>query len=232
MLKNFASVKEYVSLFFINLKVKVVNCVEYFRVVFHYYSNISFLKADSYLVFLYLFNSPFTVSKNYLLGRGEKNLYTYGETPLTTLEYIARECRLSSKDKVFELGCGRGRTCIWLNQFIGCSVVGIDFVPTFIQRANETALRCNLSGVQFREEDILQSDLSGATVIYLYGTCYSTSFIQNLIQRFKKLARGTKIITISYALSDYTSEPLFEVMKRFPARFTWGEADVYLQIKR
>ncbi len=229
--KFIAATKEYVSLLLINFKVKFINLVDYFRVVFNYYVNWSFFKIDSYLIFSYLFNDPFTINKNFLVHRGERDVYVYGETPLTTLDYIARECRLSSCDTVFELGCGRGRTCFWLNQLIGCQVVGIDFVPEYIEKANQIKEVFNLMGVEFREGDILQSDLRGATVIYLYGTCYSDIFIKTLIRRFEQLPRGTKIITVSYALSDYTSRPLFETMKRLPAKFTWGEADVYLQIR-
>lgn len=226
------SIKEYLSLLLINCKVRTVNFVEYLRVVFNYYSNTSFLKIDSYLVFSYLFNNPFAISKRFLIHRGEEDVYTYGETPLSTLDYITQECRLSPKDTVFELGCGRGRTCFWLSQFIGCSVVGVDYVPEFIQRAKEVQSKFNVQKIEFRLEDLLQSDLTGATVIYLYGTCFNDSFIKSLIERLIHLPRGTKIITVSYALDEYTDKPLFEVLKRFPASFTWGIADVYLQVKQ
>ena len=78
----------------------------------------------------------------------------------------------------------------------------------------------------------MQTDLKKATVIYLYGTCLEDHTIKALISRFKQVAPGTRIITVSYALSDYTDQPLFETMKRFPARFTWGEGDVYIQVKK
>lgn len=226
------TVKEYLDLSLINVKVITRNFVDYLKVVFNYYSNPTFLKIDSYLMGSYLFNSPFSISKHFLLDKGEEDIYTYGETPLSTLELIAKECRITVKDKIFELGCGRGRTCFWLNEFIGCSVVGVDFVPEFIQRANEVKKKFQLNEIEFRLEDMLKTDLTGATVIYLYGTCYTPTFIENLIQRFSKLPRGTKIITVSYPLTDFTKQPLFEVMKRFPAKFTWGTADVYLQIKQ
>src|SRR5207253_2734624 len=139
---------------------------------------------------------------SYLLQKGEEDPYTYGETPLSTLDVIVKHCHITATDTVFELGCGRGRTCFWMNQFVGCRVVGIDYIPEFIQRANRIRSRFDLVDVQFREEDILNSQLTGATVIYLYGTCYSTPFIQTLIKNFALLPRGTKIITVSYPLSD------------------------------
>lgn len=225
-------VREYVHLLVLNLKIKCTDFAEYIRVVFNYYSHPTFFKIDSYLVLSYIFNNPFGISKRFLLNKGDKDLYTYGETPLTTLEHIAQECRLSSRDVVFELGCGRGRTCFWLNQFIGCKVVGIDYVPSFIERANQTKEKFQLNQVEFRQEDLLQTDLTGATIIYLYGTCFSDSFIQTLTSRFDKLPSGTKVITVSYPLVEYAPQANFEVLKRFPAIFAWGAADVYLQIKR
>jgi SAM-dependent methyltransferase len=227
-----ATFKEYLELIAVNLKVKFVNLVDYLKVVVNYYSNPFFLKIDSYLMLSYLFNNPFGVSKQFLLNKGAKDIYTYGETPLATLDYIAQECCLSTKDTVFELGCGRGRTCFWLNQFIGCSVIGIDYVPQFIERANRVKAKFNVKGVEFRLEDLLKSDLTSATVIYLYGTCFSASFIQVLIKRFASLPPGTKIITVSYALAHYAPDSGFEVLKRFSAPFTWGAADVYLQVKK
>lgn len=226
------SIKEYLSLFLLNLKVKMRNFAEYIKVLSNYYSNFSFAKMDAYLVFSYLFNNPFTVSKRFLMSRHEKEIHTYGETPLTTLDYIAKECRITPRDTVFELGCGRARTCFWLNQFIGCNVVGVDHVPEFIKRANQVKAKFDVKGVQFRLEDLLKTDLKGATVIYLYGTCFPDAFIEALVQHLSQLPKGTKIITVSYTLIDYTKAEQFEVLKRFPAQFTWGPGDVYLQVKK
>lgn len=224
--------QEYTKLFFLNLKVKWTDFKEYLYVVGQYYADPAFLKIDAYLVFSYLFNNPFGISKRFLISKGETEVHTYGETPLSTLEQIAQECRLSYRDRVFELGCGRGRTCFWLNHFIGCSVVGVDYVPEFIHRAYAVKMRFKLPDVQFRLEDFRQTDLTGATVIYLYGTCLEPSTIEALIQQFSTLPTGTKIITVSYPLTDYMGGSAFEVLKRFPARFTWGAADVYLQAKK
>lgn len=227
-----AKAGEYLTLFFINLKFQTRNFLDFLQIIYYYYFNLNFLKIDSYLTLSYLFSNPFTISKRFLLSKGEDEVYAYGETPLTTLEQITKTCRLSAKDRVFELGCGRGRTCFWLSQFVGCSVVGIDFVPEFIERAQKVKERFNVKNVNFRLEDMLQSDLRGATVIYLYGTCLDTQSIRSLANLFGELPKGTKIITVSYSLCDYAPPHTFEVMNRFSARFGWGMADVYLQIKK
>lgn len=233
-----ANIKEYAQLFWINLLVQKRNFVEFAKIVSHYYLNPVFRKIDLELLRTYLFNNPFTISKRFLQNRGEENVYAYGETPLTTMERIVKECKISSKDTVFELGCGRGRTCFWLHSFVGCRVVGIEYLPEFVNRANQIKNKFQIENIDFRVVDMLHADYTGATVIYLYGTCLEDDFIQKLIARLKKLPSGTKIITVSYSLAEYldsnslSSLPEFEVMKRFPARYTWGEAEVYLQIKK
>lgn len=224
--------KEYFTLLGINLVVKARNFIEYMRVLYRYYRKKSFAKADGSLVLMYLFDNPFSISRRYFLHRSNSEEFTYGETPLTSLEKIAKEARLTSKDTVYELGCGRGRTCFWMQSFIGCKVVGIDLVPDFIQRAQRIQRKLKIENIQFKTEDFLKSDLKNASVIYLYGTCLEDETIKHLISHFKQLAPGTRIITVSYALSDYTDQPIFETMKRFPARFTWGEGDVYIQVKK
>jgi SAM-dependent methyltransferase len=223
-------ISEILKLWLLNLAVAKRSAVEYAKVVFRYYRNPLFRKADLSLLLQYLFKSPFRISKAFMQGRGAHNIYVYGETPLTTLDKIARECGISKNDTVFELGCGRGRTCFWLACFFGCQAVGIEYIPEFIQKALFVKERCNIANVEFLQEDILEADFSAATVIYLYGSNFGDTFLKKLIKKMKSLKEGTKIITVSYPLNDYAQGHLFETQKRFPASFTWGEADVYFQV--
>lgn len=226
-----SKIKEGFLLLWINLKVKIINLIEYGHVVIRYYPHFNFAKIDTALLLSYLFSNPFRISKHFLAKKGEKEIYTYGETPLTTLDLIIRQCEITSRDVIFELGCGRGRTCFWLNQIIGSSVVGIDYVPAFIEKAQKIKDRFYVQNVSFRLEDLFQANLNGATVIYLYGTCFSAAYIDLLIENLSKLPKGTKIITVSYALNEFQPEAPFRIIKQFSAPFTWGETDVYLQEK-
>lgn len=226
------ALKEYYSLLWLNLLVKKRLIVEYLRVISRYYSNSLFRSADLSLLRRYLFQSPFTISKKFLRGKGDEDIYTYGETPLTTLDLISKECDISSADRVFELGCGRGRCCFWLRCMIGCKAVGIEYIPEFVAAANAVKKEKALQGVEFRLEDILEADYSGATLLYLYGTCYDELFLKKLIKRLSRLPPNTRIITVSYSLNEFTKEPLFEVIKHFDAPFTWGNGEVYVQRRR
>lgn len=229
---DMADVKEFLKLLCLNLVVQKRNLVEYLHVVAKYYPQWAFAKVDLSIILMYFFHNPFSISKRFLQKRGEVDVYAYGETPLTTLDLIAKECALTSEDRVYELGCGRGRTCFWLEAFLGCQVVGIEFIPDFVERAHRIQRKIPNSRVLFRVQDMLESDLSDATVIYLYGTCYDDAFLHKLTTKFKQLKSGTRIISVSYPLNEFSGDDSFEVMKRFPALFTWGEGDVYYQVKK
>lgn len=225
-------VQESAELIWIRISFQWQSFIEWMKVAIRYYPNPTFFKIDMALLCSYLFRNPYRMSKKFLMRKGESDIHVYGETPLTSLDLIAEECRISSQDIVFELGCGRGRACFWLSCFKKCRVVGIEHIPDFVKRAQRIKEKLDVKNVEFRLENMFEGNFSEATVIYLYGTCLDTSSILKLIRRMSKLPSGTKIITVSYPLSDYTSEPLFEVMKRFPVRFSWGMADVYLQYKK
>ncbi|MBA3815605.1 MAG: class I SAM-dependent methyltransferase [Parachlamydiaceae bacterium] len=224
------SIREFFSLLGLNFVVQVRNLFELFKVAFKYYSNFEFFKADLSLRLMYLFHNPFSISKRFLIAKGESNIYAYGETPLTTLEKIVKESDITKKDCVYELGCGRGRTCFWLRSFIGCKVVGIEMVPEFVDRAKRITKKLKISNLQFELNDICTTNYDSATVIYLYGTCLEDHTIGILIEKFAQLPIGTKIITVSYPLNDFTNKPNFEIMKCFTGNFAWGETEIYLNV--
>lgn len=210
------------KLIFLNLKSTLVRLYEWFKVIFLYYRrSLKFVWIDSLIASQYLLKSPHRYGKSFNI--------IYGETPLTTLDKICRECRILSKDVVYELGCGSGRSCFWLQNFVKCQVIGIDLLPPFIDKALRVKRWASLENLDFQEQNILDADLRRATVIYLYGTCLEDPFIKKLATHFElQLRSKTRIITVSYPLTDYSDH--FKVSKQFTARFPWGEAEVFLNL--
>jgi hypothetical protein len=206
--------------------VKTKNSFQWFIVFCRYDIHIRFLYAHILFGLLYFFINPYRASRHFLQQQGADDIYTYGETYLTVFQKIAKECVLSPRDVFFELGCGRGLGMFWLNIFTRCQVIGIEHMPLFVQKGNFLAriLRCDTT---FYEQDILSVDLSRATVVYFYGTNFSDAFVNQLIAKLKLLPSTTKIITVSYPLTDYSQD--FEVIKTFPVHFAWGKAMMYIQ---
>jgi SAM-dependent methyltransferase len=183
-----------------------------------FYHNPKFRQQDRALKRAYRFSNPYRMNKRFLKQLGYSEVDTYGETSLTTLAQIVRKCEISPQDHVVELGCGRGRGLFFLSHFIGCSATGIEWHPEFAARAQKL-------GGNVICADMLDTDFSKGTVIYLFGTCLPDATIERLIQRFDLLPATTKIITVSFALTDYSSK--FRVVKEFDGRFPWGETSIF-----
>lgn len=219
---------EWWGLFWTRIWVAILGTGEQLKVMKRYYLRGSFFKADFWLFLEYLFRSPFQISKRFLRKQGAENVYRYGETPLTSLDRICQEVGVEKGDVVYELGCGRGRTCFWLKGYLGVKrVVGIDCISEFIRSAQRVQERLGEKEIDFRCEDFVETDLSDATVVYFYGTGFETPVLKRLVEVLEKMKKGTKIVTVSYPLSDYGAD--FQVIKKLEISFPWGQADVYVQ---
>lgn len=216
-----------IKLFWIRIKSDIWELMEYIQVVFFYYHYKKFAQIDWYLIRSYFSESPHVISKTFMKNKGESNIYVYGETPLTTMDYIAKECGIKESDIVYELGCGRGRACFWLNAFIGCSVYGVEFIPSFVRIAQSVKKRYRIHDVKFLCRDMMDVNLKDATVVYFYGTCMNDEALIGLCKNLAHLPQNSKIITISFPLSNYSAA--FKTIKTFLVKFPWGETSAYLQ---
>lgn len=190
-----------------------------------YYGNTRFAKIDLSLLQKYWWNNPFRIARRFLQERGDRELYTYGETPLTTLHLIATKARITKDDTVLELGCGRGRTVFWLHEWLGCKVVGIEQVSAFVAIANEVKESFHVTDVNFVEGDYLTADWGQPSVIYLYASNLDEATILLLAQKINRLPHAVKVISVSFSI------PGMSVVRKFQMPFTWGDADVYIQQK-
>lgn len=208
------------------LRSKIYFFQEEKRVFQRFYSCDLFQKCDLALKKVYRFYNPFTISKEFLRKKEEKEIDVYGEIPLTSLLLIAKECEITPHDHVFELGCGRGRAAFFLRSMLLCSVTAVDFIPFFIVNAQKIVEMLKIERLTFICNDIQHVALNQATCIYLYGTCLSDSVITQLC---RSIPKEVKIITLSYPLKDYYEG--FKVIKQFTVPVPWGEIEVFLNRK-
>jgi len=195
---------------YLYFKVKIFEWLEQRKVEQRFYHKERFKELDLALLRAYRSKNPYSISKEFLKA------HCYGETPLTTMDSIARECELTPTDTVIEMGAGRGRASLFLAEYVGCRVIAYEQIPTFIQKF---PISPNL---KILSQDMFSADFSKASAIYLYGTMLNYDEIQRLTQVFPK---NVKIITVSYPLSDYS--PNYITRKTFMGRFPWGKTEVY-----
>lgn len=206
--------------------------VEFTRTIARYYPNPHFRRADLRCLRAYLLRNPDAICQRYLRNFPDDEVQKiYGETFFTTLDQIATALQLSPQDVVYDLGCGRGRGVFWLHAMRGCRAVGVEINPAFVIEARRIQKKAGIDGVEFILGNLMDLDYADATVIYLYGTAFSDEAIARLIDCFRALRPGTRIVTVSYALTSYTEEPLFELEQQFSGKFLWGRANIFVQRK-
>ena len=215
----------------LGLRVKWQECSEFVLVLWQFRSHRRFLLCYCLLSFLYLFSSPYSVSRRYLKWMEADDIYTYGATPLLTLSGIMQRVGISSSDHVFEMGAGSGYTSLWMNLITGCRVTAIELVPGFVRRLRWVVKLFDLTGIEVRQEDYLKTSLDRPTVVYLFASNLADLSIKRLAERLAEMPVGTKIISVSYPLQSYIDFEAFEPVDAFEVNFPWGEADVFVQEK-
>ena len=95
----------------------------------------------------------------------------------------------------YHLGCGSGNSlAIALKEFGIKKAVGIDNNDKKIKEAKEMLEKKNLSGWTLKCEDVLQTDISDATVILFWFS--DEHIVDKMFSKFSQLKQGCRIITI------------------------------------
>lgn len=111
---------------------------------------------------------------------------------------------LEKNDVFYHLGCGDGTGIrLALKEYNVKKSVGVDNNPNKIKVAKDTLSKNNLS-VELICNDIQNVDISDATVILFWFT--NDDIIKNMMNKFKGLKQGTKIITIWGSLPECLPE--------------------------
>ncbi|MCB1113313.1 MAG: hypothetical protein KDK62_00975 [Chlamydiia bacterium] len=185
-----------------------------------------FTPQSFFLSLLYFFKNPFRVSKSFWVEKGADEVDVYGETPLVTLDKIAARAALSKEDTFFDLGMGRGKGALFIKHKVGCKVVGLEIIPNFVKKAERVKRFFGLKDIWFLLKDLTVADLSRGTVFYLYGNFLSDETLLELGKKLDELPKGTKVISVSFPISDYTHN--FKVQESFEGEFPWGKTDIFI----
>jgi SAM-dependent methyltransferase len=123
-------------------------------------------------------------------------------TEFETLFAMLNLAQVTSKDVLYDLGCGDGRFVVSAALKFGARGVGIDIDPQRISEARELAQRTKSEDkVRFIEADLFEADISDATVVTLY---LLTSLNMKLRPKLlKELKPGTRIVSHAFAMGDW-----------------------------
>lgn len=126
---------------------------------------------------------------------------------------------VSSKDLLYDLGCGDGRIVVTAALDRNTKGVGIDLDPQRIAEAMEFAGNTGVEHlVEFYEGDLLEVDFSQATVVTLY--LLDLVNVQLRPRLLNELRPGTRIVSHAFNMGDWKHDK----------RSNFGSVNLYLWI--
>jgi hypothetical protein len=134
----------------------------------------------------------------------------YVPTPPEVVEGMLELANVSGDDVLYDLGSGDGRIPVTAAQKYGTRGIGIDIDPQRIQEANENAKNAGVTDkVEFRQQDLFQTDFSKATVVTLYLLPeLNVKLRPKLLQ---ELQPGTRIVSHAFDMGEWKPERTVQI---------------------
>lgn len=169
---------------------------------------------------------PFTVHNQFQSLRG-KDIYSYGQTPLSIIEHLITNSVITTSDTVIDIGCGDGRVSLYL-ACMGIKSVGIDHCSYFINQLNsfksavDREIRQN---IDYKKCNFFDQALPSATIAFIYQLDIKDNDATSLGDSLK--ASGIKkVICIGFAISEYSDYYTF--VKKIPCWMPFGLTGIYV----
>ena len=138
-------------------------------------------------------------------GGQRPTLAPYIPTPQDVVDRMLEVAQVTNKDTVFDLGCGDGRVVITAAKKYGARGVGIDIDKDRISESKRNARDAGVASlVRFEQGDILNADVSTATVVTLYLVSSSNLKLRPILT--KQLQPGARIVSHAFAMGDWPPE--------------------------
>mmetsp|Transcript_20870 Transcript_20870/g.34936 ORF Transcript_20870/g.34936 Transcript_20870/m.34936 type:complete len:244 (+) Transcript_20870:255-986(+) len=115
---------------------------------------------------------------------------------------------VTSRDVVYDLGCGDGRVVITAARERRARGVGVELDDKAVGKARDSVIRENVSDlVQILHQDVFEVDVSEATVVFLYLLPKGNQSVAKKL--LAELRPGTRIVTYIFKM-DATWVPYLE----------------------
>src|SRR6476620_6092291 len=129
----------------------------------------------------------------------QQSLAPFIATPADVVDRMLSLAAVTSRDVVYDLGCGDGRIPIAAAKTYGARGVGIDIDSGLIAQARANAKAAGVGElVEFRVEDALRADVSPATVVTLFLLSSSNQKLRPLL--LGQLRPGARIISHAFSM--------------------------------
>jgi tRNA A58 N-methylase Trm61 len=142
-------------------------------------------------------------------------LFALSQTPTPDIHYVPTSdgvaaamltlAHVTPNDVVYDLGSGDGRIVIAAARKFGARGVGVELDPELVKQARKNAQGAGVADrVTFRQEDLLKTNFSDATVVTLYLSTSLNLRVRGVLQR--QLKRGARIVSHRFTMGDWMPE--------------------------
>lgn len=173
--------------------------------------------------------------------KNESSSLTYGELIFKEFASLLASTQPQPGEIFYDLGSGTGKAVLcaaFLYDWKGC--YGIELLKPLYQSSIEIfekfkqhpIIQQNFPSVSekihFIQTDLIHTDISQADVVYAHATCFAPELWDPLLEQFKRLKAGARIIVVTKSLD----EGLFEKIQESSTPFTWGTGTVSIYRKK
>jgi SAM-dependent methyltransferase len=129
----------------------------------------------------------------------------YVPTAQSVVIQMLKVANVSEDDVVYDLGSGDGRIPITAAQMFGARAVGVEIDPDLIAKARAKAKEAGVADkVEFRQQDLFNTDLDDATVVALY--LWPEINVKLRPKLLRELDPGDRIVSHDFRMGDWTPD--------------------------
>lgn len=144
-------------------------------------------------------------------GRSVKKLAPSVATPMEVVERMLSLAGVQRDDVVYDLGSGDGRIVITAAKKYGARAVGFEIDPRLVKESRNNVRRAGVQDlVEIRQLDILQADLSGATVVTLYLFPEANRLLRPRL--WSQLKVGARVVSNYFDMDEWVPDKIEEVL--------------------
>ncbi|MCE1249049.1 MAG: methyltransferase domain-containing protein [Firmicutes bacterium] len=165
--------------------------------------------------------------KSAVTGLSERT-FTYGETGALTTKLILQEINPKKNALLYDLGCGRGSFLFAANFIFDLRGVGIEIFTPYTEIGRKLRKSLKTAGVSFRNENIADSEISDADIVFCAGTTFDKPLIDTIVGKLKDLKMGAIVIFVHNQIKDED----FILINEGSFPFSWGTDKVYFYRKK
>jgi protein-L-isoaspartate O-methyltransferase len=138
----------------------------------------------------------------------KKSLSPYVTSPPPVVMEMLELARPKANDVIYDLGCGDGRIVMAAAQKYHIKAVGIELSDNLVNEARQNIASHHLESlVKVEKGDIMQADISPATIVTLYLSTTANETLRPLLE--KNLKPKTRVVSYDYPIPGW--KPLEQI---------------------